>query len=55
MAVTVFRAKSEQELEAMGEDDLVAYLGAARRAGDRQASALAVAMLDSAEGSSKGT
>ncbi len=29
----------------MGEDDLVAYLGAARRAGDRHASALAVAML----------
>jgi RNA polymerase sigma factor (sigma-70 family) len=40
-----FRRKGEHELEQLGEDDLVAYLVAARRAGDVDASGLAVAML----------
>jgi len=40
-----FRRQSEQELAALGEDDLIAYLLGARAAGDRDASGLAVSML----------
>jgi RNA polymerase sigma factor (sigma-70 family) len=40
-----FRKKTEQELTALGEDDLIAYLLDARAAGDRDASGLAVSML----------
>ena len=40
-----FRKKSEQQLAALSEDDLIAYLLGARAAGDREASGLAVSML----------
>ncbi len=40
-----FRRRGEGELAQLGEDDLVAYLIAARRAGDAEASGLAIAML----------
>lgn len=40
-----FRRQSEQQLAALDEDDLIAYLIGARAAGDRDASGLAVSML----------
>jgi RNA polymerase sigma factor (sigma-70 family) len=45
MGLRNFRRKSEHELDGLPEDDLVAYLVAARRAGDVDASGLSVAML----------
>ena len=45
MGRRTFRRKSEQDVAQLSEDELVAYLLAARRAGDVEASGLAVAML----------
>ena len=45
MASGGFRRKSEGELAKTPEDELIAYLLAARQAGDKEASGLALAML----------
>lgn len=45
MASGGFRRKSEGELAKLSEDELIAYLLTARRAADKEASGLALAML----------
>lgn len=45
MGANGFRRRNEHELAQLSEDELIAYLVAARKAGDRDASGLAVSML----------